>query len=73
MISQSRYNNDQWVQSALTVQGKIGNWDLVYSGGWFERKVENQVDYAQYTVGYDAHAIQARATTTLDFSTTPAR
>jgi outer membrane receptor protein involved in Fe transport len=51
------FNNDQWWQSALTVQGKIGNWELVYSGGWLDRKVDNQVDYAQYTVGYDAYGL----------------
>jgi outer membrane receptor protein involved in Fe transport len=51
------YNNDQWFQSALTVQGKIGSWELLYSGGWLERKVDNQVDYAQYTVGYDAYGL----------------
>ncbi len=48
------YNNDQWVQSALTVTGKISNWDVLYTGGWFERKVDNLVDYTQYTVSYDA-------------------
>jgi iron complex outermembrane recepter protein len=51
------HNVDGWYQSELTVEGKISNWDLVYSGGWFERKVGNLVDYAQYSVGYDAQAI----------------
>ena len=48
---------DKWYQSALTVEGKISNWDLVYSGGWFERKTENLYDYSQYSIGYDAQAI----------------
>jgi iron complex outermembrane recepter protein len=47
------YNNDQWVQSALTVEGKVSNWDIVYTGGWLQRKVENLVDYTGYTAGYD--------------------
>ena len=51
------HNVDGWYQSELTVEGRISNWDLVYSGGWFERKVGNLVDYAQYSVGYDAQAI----------------
>jgi outer membrane receptor protein involved in Fe transport len=51
------HNIDQWYQSELTVEGKISNWDLVYSGGWFERKVGNLVDYSQYSIGYDAQAI----------------
>lgn len=47
-------NEDKWYQSAMTVEGKIGNFDILYSGGWFERNVHNVVDYANYTVGYDA-------------------
>jgi iron complex outermembrane receptor protein len=50
------HNLDRWYQSELTVEGKISNWDLVYSGGWFERKVDNLVDYSQYSIGYDALA-----------------
>ena len=52
------YNVDNWVQSELTVEGKISNWDLVYSGGWLDRKVDNLVDYSQYSIAYDAQAIQ---------------
>src|SRR5579859_71179 len=51
------YNRDSWYQSELTVEGKISNWDLLYSGGWFDRKVDNLVDYSQYSVAYDAQAI----------------
>src|SRR6266403_601396 len=51
------HNIDNWYQSALTVEGRISNWDLVYSGGWFERKVGNLVDYSQYSIAYDAQAI----------------
>jgi iron complex outermembrane receptor protein len=51
------YNRDTWYQSALTVEGKISNWDLTYTGGWFDRKVENLVDYSQYSIAYDAQAI----------------
>ncbi len=51
------YNRDNWYQSELTIEGKLSNWDLVYSGGWFERKVDNLVDYSQYSVAYDAQAI----------------
>jgi iron complex outermembrane recepter protein len=51
------YENDKWYQSALTVEGKISNWDVTYTGGWFQRTVENLVDYSQYSVAYDAQAI----------------
>lgn len=47
-------NEDKWYQSALTVEGKVANFDILYSGGWFERSVHNVVDYSNYTVGYDA-------------------
>jgi len=49
-------NSDQWYQSALTVQGKIANFELTYVGGWFQRKVDNTIDYSGYTIGYDAKA-----------------
>ena len=48
-------NKDRWYQAALTVEGKIGNWDLVYSGGYFERKVNNRSDYSYYSVAYDTY------------------
>jgi outer membrane receptor protein involved in Fe transport len=47
------FNNDKWYQAALTIQGKIGNWDLTYAGGLFARKTHNQTDYTYYTVAYD--------------------
>ncbi len=47
------FNNDHWYQSALTVTGRLANLDFVYSGSYFERKVDNQYDYAQYTLAYD--------------------
>lgn len=47
------YNDDEWWQAALTIEGKIGNWDLVYSGGYMKRNVVNEVDYSYYTVAYD--------------------
>ena len=48
------YNKDDWYQSALTVEGKISNWDLTYTGGYFSRQVDNLVDYSQYSIAYDA-------------------
>jgi iron complex outermembrane receptor protein len=51
------FNKDGWYQAALTVEGKISNWDALYSGGYFERSVHNLVDYSQYSVAYDQKAI----------------
>ena len=48
------YNRDKWYQAALTVQGKVGNWDILYAGGYFGRHVNNAADYSYYAVAYDA-------------------
>jgi iron complex outermembrane recepter protein len=52
---QETRNKDRWFQAALTVEGKIGNWDMVYSGGYFERKVNGSADYSYYSVAYDTY------------------
>jgi outer membrane receptor protein involved in Fe transport len=44
---------DRWTQAALTVQGKIGNWDVTYAGANLKRKVELNSDYADYSFFYD--------------------
>jgi len=49
-------DHDRWVQAALTVNGKIGKYDLTYSGGYFNRKVNSLSDYTDYSVAYDAHS-----------------
>jgi outer membrane receptor protein involved in Fe transport len=46
-------NKDRFYQAALTIEGKIGNWDITYAGGYFGRKVDNAQDYSYYTVAYD--------------------
>ena len=45
--------HDRWMQSALTVTGKIGRYDLTYSGGYFDRKVNSTTDYTDYSIFYD--------------------
>jgi outer membrane receptor protein involved in Fe transport len=52
------YNRDHWYQAALTIQGKLSDWDVTYAGGYFERTTENQTDYSYYTVAYDGGAHQ---------------
>ena len=47
-------DHDRWVQAALTIQGKIGNYDLTYSGGYFNRCAGHSIDYTDYSVAYDA-------------------
>jgi outer membrane receptor protein involved in Fe transport len=47
------YSHDRWYQAALTVKGKIGDFDLVWSGGYFDRRFDAATDYSDYTYFYD--------------------
>jgi outer membrane receptor protein involved in Fe transport len=49
---------DSWVQSALTVEGKIGNFDIVYAGAFLKRQDETHSDYTDYSIGYDTSYAQ---------------
>ena len=44
---------DSWMQSALTVEGKISNFDIVYSGGYLTRNTHEFEDYTDYSLFYD--------------------
>ena len=46
-------NIDKWLLGALTIEGKIGNFDLHYAGGYLKRSINNDQDYSYYTVYYD--------------------
>jgi outer membrane receptor protein involved in Fe transport len=46
--------SDGWAQAALTIQGKIGDFDLTYSGGYFDRGQQTQGDYSDYSAAYTA-------------------
>ncbi|HEY0314533.1 MAG TPA: TonB-dependent receptor [Allosphingosinicella sp.] len=47
------YSHDRFYQAALTIQGRISNWDLTYSGAYFERKINSSSDYTDYAEAYD--------------------
>lgn len=47
---------DNWYQAALTIEGKIGSWDVTYAGSYLKRKVTTNSDYADYAYFYDALA-----------------
>ncbi|PSJ41023.1 TonB-dependent receptor [Sphingomonas deserti] len=49
-------NVDKWYQAALTIEGKIGNFDLTYAGAYMQRQIDGQSDYADYSYFYDALA-----------------
>ena len=48
--------NDRWYQAALTVEGRIGNWDLTYAGAYMQRQQDGEFDYSDYAYFYDALA-----------------
>jgi outer membrane receptor protein involved in Fe transport len=45
--------HDSWVQSALTVEGKISDFDIVYAGAYLTRNVHESSDYTDYSLFYD--------------------
>ncbi len=47
---------DKWIQAALTVEGKIGNFDVTYAGSFMKRQIDGQFDYSDYSYFYDALA-----------------
>jgi outer membrane receptor protein involved in Fe transport len=46
-------SNDRWYQAALTVEGKLGIFDLTYAGSYMKRRVDYQQDYSDYSYFYD--------------------
>jgi outer membrane receptor protein involved in Fe transport len=45
--------HQNWVQGALTIQGKVGDLDLTYSGGHMEWWIHGESDYTDYSYWYD--------------------
>ena len=43
------YNKDTFWNTAWTLNGKIGDWKLVYTGSYMSRHVEQQQDYSNYS------------------------
>jgi len=48
------YRKDKFTQAALTVEGKIWNFDLTYAGAYMDRPQESLGDYTDYIDAYDA-------------------
>jgi len=43
------YNKDSYWNTAWTVNGKIGDWKVVYTGAYMSRKITEQQDYSNYS------------------------
>ena len=46
-------SQDAWVQAAMTIEGKINDFDLVYAGAFMKRTIHSIADYADYSFFYD--------------------
>ena len=46
--------SDRFVQAALTIEGKLGNWDVTYAGAYLDRKDYQSSDYTDYAEAYDS-------------------
>ena len=49
-------SDDRWWQAAMTVEGKIGNFDLTYVFSHLKRDVDSEADYSDYGFWYDTLA-----------------
>ncbi|MGH8130859.1 MAG: TonB-dependent receptor [Steroidobacteraceae bacterium] len=47
------FTNDEWYQAGLTIEGSIGNFDVVYSGSYLARDQDGAFDYSDYSFFYD--------------------
>jgi outer membrane receptor protein involved in Fe transport len=43
------WQDEDWVQASLTLDGRIGDLDLVYAGAYLDREVDSQYDYSGYS------------------------
>jgi len=47
------WNSDDWIQAALTVEGTVSNFDVVFAASHLNRDVDSNQDYADYGFFYD--------------------
>ncbi|MFT3976388.1 MAG: TonB-dependent receptor [Sphingomonas bacterium] len=47
------YRRDRFIQGALTIEGKLGNWDITYAGAYLDRRDTQSSDYTDYAEAYD--------------------
>ena len=46
------YNKDEYANTAWTVNGKIADFSVIYTGGWTLRNVNQQMEYSNYSRTY---------------------
>jgi outer membrane receptor protein involved in Fe transport len=46
-------SKDKFTQIAMTIEGKIANFDITYAGAYMHRPTDGLSDYSEYTAAYD--------------------
>ena len=46
------YNKDSFASTAWTVNGKLGDFSAIYTGGWTNRTINQQMEYSNYSRTY---------------------
>ncbi|WP_430421683.1 TonB-dependent receptor [Phenylobacterium sp.] len=49
-------SDDKWAQAALTIEGKVANFDILYAGAHMRRWIDTDSDYSDYSYFYDVTA-----------------
>jgi iron complex outermembrane receptor protein len=52
-------SDDHFIDSALTIEGKISNFDITYTGAYLKRDTAVHTDYSDYTLAYQGSASYA--------------
>lgn len=47
-------STENWIQSALTIEGKVSNFDIVYAGALLQRHDATASDYTDYSLAYNS-------------------
>jgi len=45
---------DNWTQASLTLQGKVGSWDMTFAAAYLNRNIDSHADYSDYSFFYDS-------------------
>jgi iron complex outermembrane receptor protein len=48
-------SEDEFVQASLTIEGRVGNFDITYAGAFLDRSDTVDADYSDYTYWYDVY------------------
>jgi outer membrane receptor protein involved in Fe transport len=48
------FSEDKWYQVGLTIEGKMGNFDVTYAGNYLNRDFDASFDYSDYSYWYDS-------------------